>query len=177
MNNIESTVLQVVEKLEELASQNDSLWFNQQVLDQVNVLRQALEQPPKEDKQPCNPSCAPGYCYCTEMTEQAKAREGGESYSEEQIDNSERIIGSANVCSHEQASEFIEKMLWEVIDVSAMFPRAKPDPRTWEHLMVYAPKREWVGLTREEKAHILDHCTTVASAVKAIESKLKEKNV
>ena len=37
-------------------------------------------------------------------------------------------------------------------------------------------KREWVGLTREEKAHILDHCTTVASAVKAIEAKLKEKN-
>lgn len=38
------------------------------------------------------------------------------------------------------------------------------------------PKREWVGLTRDETDHIRDHSTTVASAVKAIESKLREKN-
>ena len=42
--------------------------------------------------------------------------------------------------SQEKASEFIEKTLWEVIDVAAMFPKAKPDPRTWEHLMVYSPQ-------------------------------------
>jgi tetratricopeptide (TPR) repeat protein len=44
--------------------------------------------------------------------------------------------------SKEKASEFIEKTLWEVIDVAAMFPKAKPDPRTWEHLMAYAPQRQ-----------------------------------
>lgn len=42
--------------------------------------------------------------------------------------------------SQEKASEFIEKTLWEVIDVAAMFPKAKPNPRTWEHLMVYSPQ-------------------------------------
>lgn len=47
---------------------------------------------------------------------------------------------------------------------------------TYVPLYTERPKREWVGLTREEKAHILDHSTTVASAVKAIESKLREKN-
>lgn len=32
----------------------------------TEALRAALEQ------KPCNPSCAPGYCYCKEMTEQPK---------------------------------------------------------------------------------------------------------
>jgi hypothetical protein len=55
------------------------------------------------------------------------------------------------------------------------------DPRAWEHLLVYAPKREWVGLTLVEVNEIEkngdfweDH--TPFDFSQAIEAKLKEKN-
>lgn len=129
MSNIESTVLQVVDKLEELASQNDSLWFNQQVLNQVNVLRQALAGMYQEHKQ--------------------DIPRNGLHFREMYFQDGEPTIHreppphtTLGINSDKQASEFIEKILWEVIDVLAMFPRAKTDPQTWEHLMVYAPQRE-----------------------------------
>ena len=41
---------------------------------------------------------------------------------------------------------------------------------------VYAPKREWVGLTDEEVADIERNSITRRQAIRAIEAKLKEKN-
>ena len=44
--------------------------------------------------------------------------------------------------SDEKASAHMEKALWEFIDTASMFPLAKPDARTWPHVMVFAPQRQ-----------------------------------
>ena len=44
--------------------------------------------------------------------------------------------------SDEKASAHMEKALWEFIDTASMFPLAKPDPRTWPHVMAFAPQRQ-----------------------------------
>ena len=68
--------------------------------------------------------------------------------------------------------------------MAAAWPEAKPDPRIWGHVMVYAPKqpsKPWVGLTDEElkplcdENHIMFGAYTV-DFIQAIEAKLKEKN-
>ena len=41
----------------------------------------------------------------------------------------------------EKAGAYLDARLWEFIDMAAAWPEAKPDPRTWEHLLVYAPKQ------------------------------------
>lgn len=48
----------------------------------------------------------------------------------------------STVDSNEKASAFMEARLWEFIDMAAMWPEAKPDSRIWDHVMVYAPKKE-----------------------------------
>ena len=52
----------------------------------------------------------------------------------------------STVDSNEKASAFMDARLWEFIDMAAMWPGAKPDSRIWDHVMIYAPKKEWVGL-------------------------------
>lgn len=52
------------------------------------------------------------------------------------------------VDSVEKANSYMEARLWEFIDIAAAWPKAKPNPRTWSHLMVYAPQRQ--SLTEEE---------------------------
>jgi hypothetical protein len=103
------------------------------------------------------------------------------------------------VDSNEKASAFMEARLWEFIDMAAMWPKAKPDSRIWDHVMVYAPKKEWVGLTEREvelidemietqllHAERCDHManSTMAQKQKAWDlervellRKLKEKNI
>lgn len=44
------------------------------------------------------------------------------------------------VDSDEKAGAYMEARLWEFIDMAAAWPKASPDPRTWNHVMVYAPK-------------------------------------
>ena len=44
------------------------------------------------------------------------------------------------VDSEEKAGAYMEARLWEFIDMAAAWPKASPDPRTWDHVMVYAPK-------------------------------------
>jgi hypothetical protein len=60
------------------------------------------------------------------------------------------------------------------------------DPRVWHHLLVYAPKKEWVGLTDDEiqdLSYLSEKCDASNSEwfdrwgfARAIEAKLKEKN-
>lgn len=47
----------------------------------------------------------------------------------------------STVDSNEKASAFMEARLWEFIDMAAMWPKASPDSRIWDHVMVYAPKQ------------------------------------
>ena len=56
------------------------------------------------------------------------------------------------VDSGEKAGAYMEARLWEFIDMAAAWPEASPDPRTWAHVMVYAPKpaqQEPVGQLQE----------------------------
>jgi hypothetical protein len=48
------------------------------------------------------------------------------------------------------------------------------DPRAWEHLLVYAPQRTWVGLKDDDE--IPWDGVDAKSFARAIETKLKEKN-
>lgn len=43
------------------------------------------------------------------------------------------------VTNDEQARAYMDARLWEFIDMAGMWPKAKPDPRIWAHVMVYAP--------------------------------------
>lgn len=44
------------------------------------------------------------------------------------------------VDSDEKAGAYMDARLWEFIDMAAAWPKASPDPRTWNHVVVYAPK-------------------------------------
>ncbi len=44
------------------------------------------------------------------------------------------------VDSNEKAGAYMDARLWEFIDMAAAWPKASPDPRTWNHVVVYAPK-------------------------------------
>jgi hypothetical protein len=77
----------------------------------------------------------------------------------------------------------LDARLWEFIDMAAAWPEAKPDPRIWGHVMVYAPKqpsKPWVGLTDEEISIIwrdIDGSEGMLMRfAQAIEAKLREKN-
>ena len=85
------------------------------------------------------------------------------------------------VDSYEKAGAYMDARLWEFIDMAAAWPKASPDPRTWDHVMVYAPKpaqRTWVGLTDDEMHECWDSPLTPLGMKHArkIEAKLKEKN-
>jgi hypothetical protein len=94
------------------------------------------------------------------------------------------------VDSAEKAAAYLDARLWEFIDMAAAWPEAKPDPRIWGHVMVYAPKqpsKPWVGLTEEEMKEIQmqswnsypDQQISKFDAWKCqklTEAKLKEKN-
>lgn len=47
----------------------------------------------------------------------------------------------STVDSNEKASAFMDARLWEFIDMAAAWPKASPDSRIWDHVMVYAPKQ------------------------------------
>jgi len=94
------------------------------------------------------------------------------------------------VDSAEKAEAYLDARLWEFIDMAAAWPEAKPDPRIWGHVMVYAPKqpsKPWVGLTDEERHNIREWqeiqkelgpvwAPMMLYLYEAIEAKLREKN-
>ena len=93
------------------------------------------------------------------------------------------------VDSAEKAAAYLDARLWEFIDMAAAWPEAKPDPRIWGHVMVYAPKqpsKPWVGLTDEEIQDLgyLSEKFDASNSewfdrwgfARAIETKLREKN-
>ena len=55
------------------------------------------------------------------------------------------------------------------------------DPRAWSHLLVYAPKKQWVSLTEWEREAIAVECGAMSADwlvfMEAIEKALKEKNL
>ena len=83
----------------------------------------------------------------------------------------------STVDSNEKASAFMEARLWEFIDMAAMWPKAKPDSRIWDHVMVYAPKKEWVPLTDEDISAVdWKSNETLHDYARSIEIKLRDKN-
>lgn len=50
-----------------------------------------------------------------------------------------RLVAPAVVMDDETAKARMDAALWDFIDTAAMYPTAKPDPRIWDHVMVYAP--------------------------------------
>lgn len=85
----------------------------------------------------------------------------------------------STVDSNEKASAFMEARLWEFIDMAAMWPEAKPDSRIWDHVMVYAPKKEWVKLSDQEVWDAIEHVLEGGGwldVAEAIEAKVKERN-
>jgi hypothetical protein len=43
------------------------------------------------------------------------------------------------IITKENAKEYLEELLWDFIGTSGNFPEIATDPRTWQHVMVYAP--------------------------------------
>lgn len=83
----------------------------------------------------------------------------------------------STVDSNEKASAFMEARLWEFIDMAAMWPKAKPDSRIWDHVLVYAPKKKWVRLTDEDISTVdWKSNETLHDYARAIEIKLRDKN-
>ena len=41
--------------------------------------------------------------------------------------------------AQEPVADRLERLLWEYIDLQAAHPEHKPNPKTWPHLMTYAP--------------------------------------
>jgi hypothetical protein len=86
------------------------------------------------------------------------------------------------VDSDEKAGAYMEARLWEFIDMAAAWPKASPDPRTWDHVMVYAPKpaqRTWVGLSYEDIDIAFDDTQEGGGFnefARAIEQTLRSKN-
>jgi hypothetical protein len=39
----------------------------------------------------------------------------------------------------EPVADRLERLLWEYIDLQAAHPEHRPNPKTWHHLMIYAP--------------------------------------
>lgn len=64
------------------------------------------------------------------------------------------------VTNDEQASAFMNAKLWEFIDMAGVWPRAKPDPRIWAHVMVYAPvtQKSQVEPRKADVAHTCPFC-------------------
>ena len=100
---------------------NDCDFLNPRQADQldeaITALRQALEQ----------------RCVCGEPDTPGTHRTDGPCYAE-QPEQQEPVDSS------EKAGAYMEARLWEFIDMAATWPEASPDQRTWDHVMVYAPK-------------------------------------
>jgi len=67
-------------------------------------------------------------------------------------------------------------MMMELADRLGELPE-DIDPRAWGHLLVYVPKRTWVGLTNKDIIEMWPETSTVGwDDIRLIEAKLKEKN-
>lgn len=54
--------------------------------------------------------------------------------------NAAKPAEAKSLCvTKENAKEYLEALLWDFIDTSGKFPNVSTDPRTWDHVMVYAP--------------------------------------
>jgi hypothetical protein len=66
--------------------------------------------------------------------------------------------------AQEPVADRLERLLWEYIDLQAAHPEHKPNPKTWPHLMTYAPLPVQEPLTEKQiEVAIRDWCKTVFS--------------
>jgi hypothetical protein len=145
MNDLEKAARQALEALSRSKLMDDNHFYCYAA---ATALSQALEQ---AEKKPCNPSCAPGYCYCKEMTEQPK----------------QKPVAWWNP----------KKDTVSCDPVHRHHPDCVP-------LYTVPPQREWDSLTEEEISAIAKKLFGAPydaganrSFARAIEAKLKEKNV
>ena len=146
MNDLEKAARQALEALNRSKLMDDNYFYCYAA---AKALRQALEQ------KPCNSSCAPGYCYCKEMTEQPKQEP---------------------VAWLDEERDIIYRHNTDTTYDCYGFKRTTP-------LYKEPPKRKWVGLTDKERRSICDkfendnrHIQAGMSYARAIESWLKERN-
>ena len=81
MNDLEKAARQALEALIRSKVMDDNHFYCYAA---ATALYQALEQ---AEKKPYNLSCAPGYCYCKEMTEQPKQKREWIGLTDEEIDD------------------------------------------------------------------------------------------
>ena len=151
MSNLEQAARQALEALE-----NTHDVGCKQTQEAITGLSQALAQAEKQE--PCNPSCAPGYCYCKEMAGQPKQEPVA------WLDKERNIIYMHDTHKTDECHGF----------------------RRTTPLYTAPPKREWVGLTDEEvrtayctvgdKEWAIGGMSDAEPFARAIENKLKEKN-
>jgi hypothetical protein len=140
------------------------------------------------------PAYPAGLCNCGAAQEPInllEARKIAAEYGtpDSQIDSGNLYFALSKCLKHidaqpmqEPVADRLERLLWKYIDLQAAHPEHKPNPKTWPHLMTYAPlpvQRKWVGLTDEEIEDLYFDKFSMGELkafAKAIEAKLKEKN-
>ena len=82
------------------------------------------------------------------------------------------VRGGDVVDNDKKAGEYLEKVIWDFIDTNAMFPKAHPDSRSWEHLWCYVPEEVKAHLTTTKSAPVAEQ--TTQAHVKALKDALYE---
>jgi hypothetical protein len=156
-------------KAAEMALRDLTLLCHAQAYDTVEALRQALAQP--EQEQPkhwsdCSvynePAYPNGECDCGGFDLNNKWH----GLTEEEAEKLafDVIVGG------------VSKALAQPVQESAKLDCSAPFVMTPHRVFAKPPKREWVGLTHEERDEIDQSCRSQMEALFAIEAKLKEKN-
>ena len=72
--------------------------------------------------------------------------------------------------AQEPVADRLERLLWEYIDLQAAHPEHKPNPKTWPHLMTYAP------LPVQEPSNLLE-ARKIAAEYKTPDSQIDSGNL
>jgi hypothetical protein len=124
--------------------------------------------------EPCNKSCAPGYCYCEQQGLTFTSFIGGE-HQEPRYPVTQPII------KPEIKVDNAEPVAWMVYtqDGKSVCVTDNPADFTGEHraLPLYtAPPRQWQGLTNEEVDQMASNAVDEWDCARAVEEKLRAKN-
>ena len=124
------------------------------------------------EQKPCNPSCAPGYCYCKEMTEQPK---------QEQYTYTSTQATTCAVCAKHKHTPLRIDAMGGYVCLTCIDKKLGSLLGEFGHSG--QQKREWVALTDEQIKELYSDDDNfrmtkeyVVAFARAIESKLREKN-